>query len=113
MKARKSPTSTLRPFHGGTVRLRARPEDGHVLIAVADEGIGIPTDELEKIFERFYQVSRGLSRRFEGLGIGLSLAREIAAKHGGEIWAESSGEDQGATFYVRLPAAMAGLSGHP
>ncbi len=92
--------------NGGTVRLRAWRDNDAVVIAVSDEGIGIPPDQLARIFERFYQVSRGLSRRFEGLGIGLSLCAEIVAKHRGRIWAESKGEGQGATFYVRLPALL-------
>ncbi len=91
---------------GGTVRLQAWGEDKYVVVAVADEGIGIPSEQLERIFERFYQVSRGLRRRYEGMGIGLALCAEIVRKHGGEIWAESGGEGQGATFYVRLPAAL-------
>ena len=101
---------------GGTVRLRAWREGNRVIVAVSDQGIGIPSDQLEKIFERFYQVSRGLSRRYEGLGIGLALCAEIARKHGGDIWAESKGEGQGATFYVRLPTeppeAAVGTSPH-
>ncbi|HEY65953.1 MAG TPA: GAF domain-containing protein [Caldilineae bacterium] len=89
---------------GGTVRVRAWREDGHVHIAVSDEGIGIPPDKLERIFERFYQVDGSTTRRFEGLGIGLALVREIVELHGGHIWAESGGEGKGATFHVTLPS---------
>ncbi len=88
---------------GGTVRVRAWQEEGNVMVAVSDEGIGIPTEHLEKIFEPFYQVDSGLTRRFEGLGIGLALCKQIVELHGGRIWAESEGESKGSTFYIALP----------
>ncbi len=88
---------------GGTVRVRAWVEKEELYIAVSDEGVGIPPDKLDRIFDRFYQVSQGLSRRFDGMGIGLALCREIVELHGGRIWAESEGEGKGSTFYVALP----------
>ncbi|NOX62088.1 MAG: PAS domain S-box protein [Chloroflexi bacterium] len=89
---------------GGVVRVFVRRENGFIIISVSDQGVGIPDGELDKIFEQFYQVSQGLTRRFRGLGLGLSLCKEIVERHGGRIWAESEGEGRGATFYVSLPA---------
>ncbi len=76
-----------------------------VIITVTDQGIGIPPDRLEQVFERFYQVDGGATRRFGGMGIGLALCRAIVKAHGGRIWAESEGEGRGSTFCVVLPAA--------
>ncbi len=89
---------------GGEVRVRAWAEDGEVIIAVSDAGIGIPPDKLQQIFERFYQVDGSTTRRFGGMGIGLALCRAIVEAHGGRIWAESNGDGRGSTFYVALPA---------
>lgn len=88
---------------GGTITVRVWEHDGELMIAVADQGIGIPPDKLERVFERFYQVHGGLKRRFGGMGIGLTLCRAIVQAHGGRIWAESAGEGHGSTFYVALP----------
>jgi len=72
---------------------------------VTDEGIGIPPDKLNQIFERFYQVNGSTTRRFGGMGIGLALCWKIVEAHDGRIWAESKGEGHGSTFYVMLPVA--------
>ncbi len=72
---------------------------------MSDQGIGIPPDKLEQVFERFYQVNGSTTRRFGGMGIGLALCKAIVEAHGGRIWAESEGEGRGSTFYVALPAA--------
>ncbi len=89
--------------NGGEVRIRVRHEGTHVHLSVSDQGIGVPPDQLERIFEHFYQVDRGTTRHFEGLGIGLALCRHIVDRLGGRIWAESAGRDQGTTFHVLLP----------
>ena len=73
-----------------------------VILAVTDRGAGIPADELDRIFERYY---RGADQRalVPGEGIGLAVAREIVAAHGGRIWAASEGPGQGSTLFVALP----------
>jgi len=87
----------------GLIQVRACTEQDEAIIAVSDNGIGIPPDRLQKIFEYFYQVDGSATRRFGGMGIGLSLCNVIVRAHGGRIWAESAGEGQGSTFYVALP----------
>lgn len=84
----------------GTIR------DGkHVLAWVQDQGIGIPVDKLQKIFEEFYQIEPPNTRHYGGLGIGLTIAKGLIEAQGGKIWAESEGPGAGATFKVVLPAA--------
>jgi signal transduction histidine kinase len=76
-----------------------------VMIWVQDHGIGIPSDKLQKIFEEFYQIEPPHTRRYGGLGIGLTIAKGLIETQGGSIWAESGGEGQGATFKVKLGLA--------
>jgi signal transduction histidine kinase len=73
-----------------------------VILAVTDRGAGIPAEELDRIFERYY---RGSNQRavVPGEGIGLAIAREIVAAHGGRIWAASEGPGHGSTLFVALP----------
>jgi two-component system phosphate regulon sensor histidine kinase PhoR len=85
---------------GGEVVLCAEPTPGEVRFAVQDSGVGIPTDEVSRIFERFYRVDK--SRTGSGTGLGLSIAKHIVEAHGGKIWAESK-EGQGSTFYFTIP----------
>lgn len=85
---------------GGSVTLSANEEDGAVVFAVRDTGVGIPSDELSRIFERFYRVEK--SRTGSGTGLGLSIAKHIVEAHGGKIWAESK-EGQGSVFYFLIP----------
>jgi two-component system, NtrC family, sensor histidine kinase KinB len=87
---------------GGSVRVSAETENGSVRFAVADTGEGIPPKHLPRIFERFYRVPG--SRVSGGAGLGLAIAREIVAAHGGHIEA-SSELGRGSVFTVRLPAA--------
>ena len=87
----------------GRVRVRAWCEEKDFHLTVSDEGIGIPPEDLKRIFDRFYQVDAQPSRRFEGLGIGLSLVRDIVELHEGRVWAESEGVGRGATFHIVLP----------
>lgn len=89
---------------GGKVSITTSREDDTVVIAVRDEGIGIPSHALERIFERFYRVDNSDSRTFGGIGLGLALSKEIVTAHNGRIWAEST-LGKGSTFYFSLPIA--------
>jgi PAS domain S-box-containing protein len=91
---------------GGEIRVRSwEEEDGGILaIEVADNGIGIDPELLPRIFNAFEQTDRQITRRFGGLGLGLSLSRAIVAMHGGTLDAASAGTNQGSAFTVRLPA---------
>ncbi|WP_338277380.1 sensor histidine kinase [Corallococcus caeni] len=88
---------------GGRILLRVEPVDADVRFSVTDTGPGIPSHQLEVVFNRFWQ-ARGEDRR--GLGLGLYIARGIVEAHGGRIWAES-GPGQGSTFLFTLPGAPA------
>jgi signal transduction histidine kinase len=74
-------------------------------IVVRDNGIGIPKDQLERIFEKFYQIEDHMTRKHGGLGVGLSIVRAMADVHGGRAWADSPGPGEGATFTLALPLA--------
>ncbi len=87
----------------GEIRLTIDDRDDEVMVSIADTGRGISSENLEKIFEVFYQVDDHMTRRYGGLGLGLSIARELVSLHGGRIWAESEGLGEGATFRVVLP----------
>jgi two-component system, OmpR family, sensor histidine kinase SenX3 len=69
--------------------------------AVADEGIGIPARDLDRIFERFYRVDRARSRATGGTGLGLAIVRHVATNHGGEVTVTSH-EGEGSTFVLRI-----------
>jgi PAS domain S-box-containing protein len=90
---------------GGQVDFSASLEGGEVVIRVRDTGIGIPADQLSQVFELFAQGDRTLARSEGGLGIGLTLARELTEMHGGTVSASSEGEGRGSEFAIRLPAA--------
>jgi signal transduction histidine kinase len=85
-----------------TVTAREEPSEKAVCISVADRGIGIPPQEHGRIFERFYQVDGGLTRRYGGTGLGLALVKEIVEAHGGTVTVESV-VDVGTTFTFCLP----------
>ena len=85
---------------GGEVVLAAQTEPDFVRFSVCDSGVGIPADDLERIFERFYKADR--ARSGGGTGLGLSISRHLVEAHGGRIWAESV-EGQGSTFYFTIP----------
>jgi signal transduction histidine kinase len=91
---------------GGTVQITTAVAQGGVQIRVSDTGIGIPVDELPRIFERFYQVDKSRGPR-RGTGLGLAIVQEIVQAHGGRISVQSAGNDQGATFIVWLPTPVA------
>lgn len=92
---------------GGRIELSGAREEGGVRLTVSDTGIGIPTGQLERIFDRFAQVDTSATRTYEGSGIGLSLAKELVELHGGWIRAESPGLGQGTRMHVWLPGTAA------
>ena len=90
---------------GDVVQIRARVDDNAVEIMVADQGVGIPTRDLDRVFERFYRVDKARSRETGGTGLGLSIVRHVATNHGGDVLV-SSQEGEGSTFVLRLPADL-------
>ena len=87
---------------GEPVEVDATVADGSICISVRDHGIGIPSRDLERIFERFYRVDRARSRATGGTGLGLSIVRHVAQAHGGDVTVEST-EGEGSTFRLRVP----------
>ncbi|MBT3712648.1 MAG: GAF domain-containing protein [Anaerolineae bacterium] len=83
--------------------LGVKREENRILCWIKDSGIGIPKDQLENIFEKFYQVEAPNIRRYGGMGIGLTIAQGLVESQGGKLWAESDGEGLGATFKISLP----------
>ena len=73
-----------------------------MVVSVSDNGIGIPEEGREKIFERFYQVEESLTREYQGIGLGLSVVKAMVELHGGKIWVESD-LGEGSVFHFRLP----------
>lgn len=87
---------------GTGVIITARRKDQELIVSVADDGIGIPEDDLEKIFDKMYRVEQAQSMEKPGLGLGLTICREIVEAHGGRIWAESQ-PGKGSVFSFALP----------
>ncbi len=90
---------------GGKIEMRVYSEPGYACVSVSDNGIGIPQDSLDRIFERFYRVDKARSRAAGGSGLGLSIAKDIVDLHSGELKI-SSREGVGTTVFVRLPVAQ-------
>jgi len=88
---------------GGEIEIGVDPKDEGVEIFVRDSGIGLTTDQLGRVFDRFAQVDSSATRKHEGTGIGLSLTQELISLHEGQIWAESDGDGQGTTMRFFLP----------
>lgn len=88
----------------GHISMHAERDGDDVLVTVRDSGIGLPADQLHRIFEMFTQVDSSLDRAQDGLGIGLTLVRRFVQMHGGEVYAHSQGPGHGSSFTVRLPA---------
>jgi PAS domain S-box-containing protein len=109
----------FRPRHG-RVQVRLASVDSHVELTVSDTGVGIRSDFLPYVFERFRQSDSSSTRRTGGLGLGLAIVKHIVEMHGGTVEAESAGVDQGSSFLVRLPlmivrpsAVVPGTHQHP
>ncbi len=88
---------------GGRVNVQLECIDTHAQITVSDTGKGITPDFLPHVFDYFCQGDNTTTRKFGGLGLGLAIARHLVEMHGGTIWVQSLGEEQGSTFTVRLP----------
>lgn len=91
---------------GGLIRLSAQLHNEHVLVSVLDNGAGIPEHMLARIFDKFTQVDRRLERSQGGLGIGLSLVKQLVELHDGTVEVKSDGENMGSEFIVRLPRVL-------
>jgi two-component system, OmpR family, sensor histidine kinase SenX3 len=85
-----------------TVELGA-PTSRQIVLRVTDRGIGIPREQLKRIFKRFHRVPRRVAMRIKGTGLGLFIVRSVIDKHGGKVFAESEGEGLGSTFTIQLP----------
>ena len=89
---------------GGRIALSAAAREGRIVVSVHDSGVGIPPEEIGRIFERFYRVDRSRDRREGGTGLGLAIAKHLTLAMGGTIEVESL-PGRGTTFRVTLPAA--------
>jgi signal transduction histidine kinase len=91
---------------GGQVGVMAESSDDYVKVFVADSGIGIPAADIDRVFQRFYQVESHLTRKHGGMGLGLSIAKAMVEMHQGQIWCESK-EGVGSLFCIMLPVTAA------
>lgn len=94
---------------GGLIVVRGETQPHQILISVADQGVGIAPEHLNRLFEKFFRVKSGASQATIGSGLGLPIARSIVQAHGGKIWAESQ-PGQGSTFYFTLPLVQEELA---
>jgi len=97
---------------GGQVTVKMEEDSGYMKVSVSDTGIGIPAREMSRVFERFFQVEAHLTRRYGGMGLGLSVAKSMIELHNGRIWVESE-EGKGSTFTFLLPIDNAGKPAAP
>ena len=97
-------------YSGENVNVRVRietPDEKRIVLRVQDEGIGIPPEDVKRIFKRFYRVTHRSLAHVKGTGLGLFIVKAIAQKHGGKVLAESDGEGQGTTIVLELPRSAA------
>ena len=90
---------------GGRIDVKLRADRTHATVTVVDTGVGISSDFLPHVFDRFRQAEQGFTRSHGGLGLGLAIVKQLVEMHGGEVTATSDGPGTGATFEVRLPLA--------
>ncbi|AYC28403.1 cell wall metabolism sensor histidine kinase WalK [Paenisporosarcina cavernae] len=93
---------------GGNIRFGVIVKDNLLQVMISDDGMGIPRENVERIFDRFYRVDRARARSMGGTGLGLAIAREMIQAHGGSIWAESE-EGKGTTIFFTLPYELDGV----
>jgi CheY-like chemotaxis protein len=93
------------------ISLSAKSKSDFIELRVDDDGIGIPKDRLDQIFERFYQVDSSSTRRYGGSGLGLSIVREIVVAHNGKVFVESD-EDKGTCFLILMPVGEPDKTGY-
>jgi signal transduction histidine kinase len=93
-------------FKFGAKRLdvSVHAENGSVVLCFKDDGPGIPPEDRERVFERFYQVEKTFCGQVPGAGLGLTMVKQTAQAHGGQVWVESEME-KGSTIFLKLPAA--------
>ena len=91
--------------NGGTVRVELELIGGDAIVRITDNGVGIPSDQIDRVFEMFARIERTASKGDRGAGIGLALAKRLARMHGGDLSAWSAGENRGTTFTVGIPGA--------
>ncbi len=90
--------------NGGKLEILAKHKDGFVEICVKDKGIGISKENIDKIFDKFFQADATSSRKYSGSGVGLTISKNIIEKHGGKIWVESE-PGKGTSFFFTIPKA--------
>ncbi|UII55934.1 cell wall metabolism sensor histidine kinase WalK [Cytobacillus spongiae] len=91
---------------GGKIKFLVDIQEQQIVVSVSDQGVGIPKDNLDKIFDRFYRVDKARTRKLGGTGLGLAIAKEMVEAHGGEIWAKSK-EGKGTQVFFSLPYVQA------
>ncbi|MBI4301960.1 MAG: GAF domain-containing protein [Chloroflexi bacterium] len=94
---------------GTPITIRAKVEGGTIVMSVSDQGYGIPSQDLERIFEKFYRVEQPSTRRTGGTGLGLFIVRRLVQANGGQVWAESE-IGKGSTFYFTIPIPSQAVS---
>lgn len=87
---------------GGVITARLTDTHNHVILSIADQGLGIPRKDLRHVFDRFFRVDKARSRKQGGIGLGLAISKEVINLLGGQIWVNST-EGKGSTFYIALP----------
>ena len=93
-------------YSGESVEVRVRletPDEKRVVLRVQDQGVGIPAEDVKRVFKRFYRVTHRSLAHIKGTGLGLFIVKAIAQKHGGKVFAESDGEGHGTTIVLELP----------
>jgi hypothetical protein len=87
----------------GKIVVSSFVEDDNIHIIVKDNGIGIPEEMIDNLFQRFYQIDASRTRKYGGTGLGLYISKTIAQAHNGTVWIESKGENKGTEVHITLP----------